>query len=502
MGVCYLTVTCDKLPASGRSSTDALSGAAQYEKYYKRDSDLTDSPLIGPGAPLIPRILNLLADLRQTPTGDAICRHIQDILEAYESEVTETRGTSLTLLRSLLEAWSRRVPAGSAESLELRMLQLRLTETPRRSELDSLQRHIQALAGADRGLLPEAPTSPASARTGAAAASPPPPPPPPPSVEIIPAAATPEVHPIVSAPEATELPEAIEYESGEDDYDQRVDHSYRKHLNEKRERIQQIQETLARQVNEVIKQNEKFGVLLEVEHETLRRTDNTEELEGLKRTLVNEVGKLREGHHALAHKLEAASKYLQLIETEGQHLNEELTRVHILSLTDELTDLPNRRAFLRRLEDEVARVQRYGSPLSLALIDMDSFKAINDKYGHAAGDEVLRNFSSNVLSIFRHHDMVARYGGEEFAVLLPNTDRTGALRALEKVGKRNAESVWQIEDRTMPMPTFSAGISLYKPGETPSSLIERADKALYQAKRMGRNRVELAQQEAGETATR
>jgi diguanylate cyclase len=147
-------------------------------------------------------------------------------------------------------------------------------------------------------------------------------------------------------------------------------------------------------------------------------------------------------------------------------------------------------------------VQRYGYPLSLALIDMDGFKAINDRYGHAAGDEVLRNFASNVLSIFRHHDMVARYGGEEFAVLLPNTDKTGALRALEKVGKRNAEGVFPVEDRTLPMPTFSAGISLYKPGETPSSLIERADKALYQAKRLGRNRVELAQHEAAETAPR
>jgi diguanylate cyclase len=461
---------------------------------------LTDSYPIGPAASLIPRILHLLADLRQTPTGDAICRHIQDILEAYESEVAETRGTSLTLLRSLLDAWSKRVEAGSPEALEIRMLQLRLTQTPRRSELDSLQRHIQALAGEERGRLPEA----AAALQPAAPAQPPPTPPPP--VESL-AAGSATARPLTMPAAATPAePAEPGHDHGavldENGYDQRVDHTYRKHLQEKRERIQQIQDTLVQQVNEVIKQNEKFGVLLEVEHETLRRTDNVDELEGLKRTLVNEVGKLREGHHALAHKLESASKYLQLIESEGQDLNEELTRVHILSLTDELTDLPNRRAFLRRLEDEVARVQRYGYPLSLALIDMDGFKAINDRYGHAAGDEVLRNFASNVLSIFRHHDMVARYGGEEFAVLLPNTDKTGALRALEKVGKRNAEGVFPVEDRTLPMPTFSAGISLYKPGETPSSLIERADKALYQAKRLGRNRVELAQHEAAETAPR
>jgi diguanylate cyclase (GGDEF)-like protein len=273
-------------------------------------------------------------------------------------------------------------------------------------------------------------------------------------------------------------------------------------LHEKRERIQKIQEALSHHISEVIKQNEKFGVLLEVEDETLRQTDKIDEVEGLKHALLTEVGRLRDGHQTLAKKLDTAAKYLQIIGTEGQHLNEELTRVHILSLTDELTDLPNRRAFLRRLEDEVARVQRYGYPLSLALIDMDGFKGINDRYGHAAGDEVLRTFAGSMLSIFRHHDMVARYGGEEFAVLLPNTDRNGAMRALEKVTKRTAESSFHSEGRTMPMPTFSAGISLYKPGETPGSLIERADKALYQAKRLGRNRIEVAQLDGAEATAR
>lgn len=475
---------------------------------------MNDSSLTGVAASVIPRILHLLADLRQTPTGDAICRHIQDILEAYESEVSETRDTSLTLLRALLDAWSKRVSADSREALEIRMLQLRLTQTPRRSELDSLRHHIRTLSGEEHGPMPgnaamRSPPPAPAVHMAAPPASAPAPLQTPPPVEMpveIPPAAAPPIHAVANtfqAPARTDEPETgLDDESGNNDLDARLDDSYREQLGDKRERIQKIQETLVQQVSEVIKQNEKFGVLLEVEHETLRRTDNLEELEGLKRTLVNEVGKLREGHHVLAHKLEAASKYLQLIETEGQHLNEELTRVHILSLTDELTDLPNRRAFLRRLEDEVARVQRYGYPLSMALIDMDGFKAINDKHGHAAGDEVLRIYASNVLSIFRHHDMVARYGGEEFAVLLPNTDKVGALRALEKVRRRNSESSWQIEDRTMTMPTFSAGISLYKPGETPGSLIERADKALYQAKRLGRNRVELAQHETSETATR
>jgi diguanylate cyclase (GGDEF)-like protein len=197
------------------------------------------------------------------------------------------------------------------------------------------------------------------------------------------------------------------------------------------------------------------------------------------------------GHNELADKLDSTHHYLQLIESDSRQLTDELTRVRMLSLTDELTGLPNRRAFMRRMEDEVARVQRYGFPLSFALIDLDHFKSINDEFGHAAGDEVLRVYSKNIMSVFRHHDMVARYGGEEFAVLLPNTDADGAIRALNKVRRRAAETRWQANGTVSQVPSFSAGVSLFKPGESASAFIERADKALYRAKRLGRDRIEL-----------
>jgi diguanylate cyclase len=231
--------------------------------------------------------------------------------------------------------------------------------------------------------------------------------------------------------------------------------------------------------------------LLEVVLGELRQAGDAKELEDLRWTLIREIEKLTKGHHELAEQLDSTHHYLQLIESDSRQLSDELTRVRLLSLTDELTGLPNRRAFLRRIEDEVARVQRYGFPLSLSLIDLDHFKQINDKYGHAGGDEVLQMYSKNILSIFRHHDLVARYGGEEFAVLLPNTDAEGALRALTKVKNRAAETRWQNNGDMIQVPTFSSGVSLYKPGETASAFIERADKALYRAKRLGRNRVEM-----------
>jgi diguanylate cyclase (GGDEF)-like protein len=197
------------------------------------------------------------------------------------------------------------------------------------------------------------------------------------------------------------------------------------------------------------------------------------------------------GHNELADKLDSTHHYLQLVESDSRELTDELSRVRMLSLTDELTGLANRRAFMRRLEDEVARVQRYGFPLSFALMDLDHFKSINDEFGHAAGDEVLRVYAKNILSVFRHHDMVARYGGEEFAVLLPNTDADGAIRALNKVRRRAAETRWQSNGTISQVPSFSAGVSLFKPGESASAFIERADKALYRAKRLGRDRIEL-----------
>lgn len=273
--------------------------------------------------------------------------------------------------------------------------------------------------------------------------------------------------------------------------DRRSSSSRNNQLDARRRDIQELQAGLAQQVLDTIAQNQEFGVLLEVVLSELRQVGDVTELENLRWALIREIEKLMSGHHELADKLDSTHHYLQVIESDSRQLTDELSRVRLLSLTDELTGLPNRRAFLRRLEDEVARVQRYGFPLTLALMDLDKFKEINDKYGHAGGDEVLRVYSKNILSIFRHHDLVARYGGEEFAVLLPNTESEGALRALTKVKNRCAETRWQSNGSVVSVPTFSAGLALYKPGETSTAFVERVDKALYRAKRLGRNRVEM-----------
>jgi len=258
-----------------------------------------------------------------------------------------------------------------------------------------------------------------------------------------------------------------------------------------RKEMESLHRDFVKQLREVVAENTEFGVHLGLEIDALDEATKINQIEDRKKIILASMKKISESHTDLAKKFDAAQNYLSIIESDKRKLSDELNRARMLSLTDDLTSLPNRRAFIRRLDDEVSRVKRYGFPLSLVLIDIDNFKQVNDKFGHAAGDEVLRVYADQILSIFRHHDMIARYGGEEFAVLLPNTDLKGVLRALDKVKSSVPNVQCTFNRKTIPAPTFSAGVAEYRAPESPSQLIERADHALYRAKRLGRNRIEF-----------
>ena len=492
----------------------------------------------------VQKVLRLLDAVRRSPTGAVIYQQVERVLHDVLKSQQTTEHIYITLINQLLDAYIGHLREGSPLHLQVRLLQARLQPPLPAGDLEVLRDYVDqyasqigALKQLDSSLF-ETAIEPLLAAFGIIEAQQEKP-----QVEAADAASAIEA-PVTEAVEVVssrepELPEpgsereyrtqveATSTSQPESEWrstkaaqigteqstsvtdaallagaaagsDQRsgkvetqVDTVYRSHLDSKRRDIQKLQTTLAEQVLGTIAQNEEFGVLLEVVLGELRQAGDGKELDDLRWTLVREIEKLTKAHHELAEKLDSTHHYLQLIESDSRQLSDELTRVRLLSLTDELTGLPNRRAFLRRIEDEVARVQRYGFPLSLALMDLDHFKQVNDKYGHAGGDEVLQIYSRNILSIFRHHDLVARYGGEEFAVLLPNTDEEGSMRALTKVRGRALETRWRANGDVISVPSFSAGVSIYKPGETASAFIERADKALYRAKRLGRNRVEL-----------
>lgn len=162
-----------------------------------------------------------------------------------------------------------------------------------------------------------------------------------------------------------------------------------------------------------------------------------------------------------------------------------------MAITDGLTGLFNHRNFQEKLATEFRRLERFSDPLSLLLIDIDFFKKINDTYGHPAGDEVLREVSRIISETIRSVDIPARYGGEEFAALLPGTNHGGALKMAERLRGTIAKKRFRIEEKELRLSvSIGASTSPHDAG-TKEELVEKADKALYYAKRNGRNRCVL-----------
>lgn len=155
--------------------------------------------------------------------------------------------------------------------------------------------------------------------------------------------------------------------------------------------------------------------------------------------------------------------------------------------TDFLTGLRNRRYLELALERELFRVQRYGRPLSLVVLDLDGFKAVNDTHGHEAGDRVLKALATCLEGHIRQSDRAVRLGGEEFAVLLPETDLAHALALSERL----RQAVARLKVPPAGPLTASFGVAQASPTDSPLSLLKRADEALYRAKRQGKNRVEV-----------
>jgi len=433
--------------------------------------------------PVLKKVLALLDDLKVSPSGTIIYGHIEQMLSEMDDEHHKTEQAYASFLDMLMEACISLIPVDSPLHTHLRLVQLRLTPPLSVSELGVLNRSVEAVADelAKSGTLRGHDLAPALT----------------PVIERFSGSAQ-KIASVANEPSVqqntSETPPANPA-SGEVMAEFRANTAYRAHLNEKRDEMQKLQRDFVSQMSEAITESETFGRILEEALVTLQKSPSMDDLEMRRSELVKAMEEMTEGHRTLDEKFSRAQEYLSIIEDDNQKLNDELDRVRLLSLTDELTSLPNRRAFMRRLEDEVSRVQRHGYPLGLVLMDLDHFKAINDLRGHAAGDEVLRSYAKEILSIFRHHDLVARYGGEEFAVILPNTKQEGVIAALNKVRQRVEEVAELKAADGFKLPTFSAGVAEFRPGETPSTLIERADSALYAAKRKGRNCTEISGEE-------
>lgn len=192
------------------------------------------------------------------------------------------------------------------------------------------------------------------------------------------------------------------------------------------------------------------------------------------RQLVAAKEKTQQAHE----KLSVAQNLLKKKNSELEHM----------AVTDRLTGLANRMKLDVTLQSEVARTKRYGHPLTVILMDIDHFKIINDKLGHQAGDKVLQNIAKTIQNNVRSVDLPGRWGGEEFMIICPETDLQGGLRIANKL--RNDLENWNVTNLTTA--TGSFGVAELRTGEDEDELVRRVDKALYNAKKKGRNRVEQA----------
>lgn len=179
------------------------------------------------------------------------------------------------------------------------------------------------------------------------------------------------------------------------------------------------------------------------------------------------------------------------IEAQQKELEDKNHQLEYMAYYDPLTNLVNRRYLEKLLDMELHRVQRYGHPSCLMLLDMDYFKTVNDNYGHPAGDCLLQKTANHINAQLREADILARFGGEEFAVLLPHTKLEEGKFVAERIRKSMEQHIFEIEEHEIRI-TVSIGVSLMS-GEIDSfqQIYQAADAALYRAKRMGRNAVQI-----------
>jgi diguanylate cyclase (GGDEF)-like protein len=226
------------------------------------------------------------------------------------------------------------------------------------------------------------------------------------------------------------------------------------------------------------------------------RPAGSESAQGLQALLASdrtdEVGALMREFTRILELLQVQASQVQEYAGRFEAINEELRNANLrlreLSLTDELTEVGNRRNFDARIREEINRSTRFGHSFSLMLLDLDYFKKFNDEFGHPQGDTVLRGLGALMRSMCREGDVPCRVGGEEFAFILPETAKADGLAFAERM-RRGVEVTIRCPDNSRPI-TISIGLAAFpEDAKTPEDLFRASDEALYESKNAGRNRV-------------
>ena len=254
-----------------------------------------------------------------------------------------------------------------------------------------------------------------------------------------------------------------------------------------REALRALVDGLSKELQTLGVHTGRFGDQLSHSLEGIESADTREQLEALVHDIVSASRSVQAEVADAGARLAAGREQAEALNQRVRELESELRRLSDEVSTDALTQVANRRGLAQVFEVEAARHARDGSPLAVALIDIDNFKKLNDTLGHAVGDEALKALAGQVRQALRPVDHVARFGGEEFVVLLPSAHVDEACEALTRLQRALSMSLFLHEGREV-FVTFSAGVTQWRVGESLDQAVERADLGLYEAKRTGKNR--------------
>jgi len=232
----------------------------------------------------------------------------------------------------------------------------------------------------------------------------------------------------------------------------------------------------------------EFHAQLEASARLIEQAKSIEEIAPVLKDVVGATRSMAKDSMSARDELQTMKKRAESTEAEIAKLHQELDRVSAQARHDPLTGALNRQGLDEAVNREVSKVKRQDTPLSVALLDIDNFKKLNDSLGHATGDAALTHLATVTREVMRPQDTLARYGGEEFVILMPDTALENGIEAMVRL-QRELTKRFFLAGTEKVLITFSAGVAQLASGETGAQAIKRADQAMYLAKRAGRNRV-------------
>lgn len=263
----------------------------------------------------------------------------------------------------------------------------------------------------------------------------------------------------------------------------------KKFLIDREKELKNIIELLRKGMSEILGDNQDFSSKVYEQNLRIEQVAGLEDMRKIKETLKTEVSQMKQ---VVQMKQERDQARMTKLTEEITVLKSDLARVKDSASTDPLTGALNRLAFDSIVKSLVERYHVTSIPFSMLMCDLDHFKKINDSYGHQVGDRVLMAFVAECKNLFRKDDVIARYGGEEFVVILPRASLRNAVKRAKVLCKAVAARQYLVDpERPNEKLSFTAsvGVSALRGSDTVETIIKRADKALYEAKRTGRNRV-------------